>query len=254
MTPDDTGPDVLAELRRAGVGDVDGSSLARALYSTDASLYRVPPQVVVRPRHVDEVLAALDVARRTGVPLTMRGAGTSIAGQRRRARHRRGHRQAPEPGARGRPGGRHGPGRARCGARRAAAGRRAARPAVRAGPLDAHPLHDRRDDRQQRLRLARPRLRPHLRQRRRPRRGDRRRGAAAGRIRRARRHDVRRPRGAGRRAPGDRPHRARPFPAAGLRLRAGAPAARERPPGRQVPGRQRGHPRRGARSHRPPGP
>ncbi len=80
MSRDGAGPDVLAELRRAGVGDVDGSSLARALYSTDASLYRVPPQVVVRPRHVDEVLAALDVARRTGVPLTMRGAGTSIAG------------------------------------------------------------------------------------------------------------------------------------------------------------------------------
>ena len=38
------------------------------------------PQVVVRPRHTDELLAVLDVARATGVPLTMRGAGTSIAG------------------------------------------------------------------------------------------------------------------------------------------------------------------------------
>lgn len=72
--------EVLAELGRAGVADADASALARALYSTDASLYRVPPQVVVRPRDVDEVLATLDVARRTGTPLTMRGAGTSIAG------------------------------------------------------------------------------------------------------------------------------------------------------------------------------
>ncbi len=72
--------EVLAELDRAGVADADASTLARALYSTDASLYRVPPQVVVRPRDVDEVLATLDVARRTGTPLTMRGAGTSIAG------------------------------------------------------------------------------------------------------------------------------------------------------------------------------
>ncbi len=71
---------VLAELARAGVADVDGSTLARALYSTDASLYRVPPLVVVRPRDTDEVLATLDVARRTGTPVTMRGAGTSIAG------------------------------------------------------------------------------------------------------------------------------------------------------------------------------
>ena len=63
-----------------GLADVDDSALARALYSSDASLYRVVPQVVVRPRHADEILAVLDVARRTGVPLTMRGAGTSIAG------------------------------------------------------------------------------------------------------------------------------------------------------------------------------
>ena len=32
--------DLLAGLRRAGVADVDGSGLARALYSSDASLYR----------------------------------------------------------------------------------------------------------------------------------------------------------------------------------------------------------------------
>jgi FAD/FMN-containing dehydrogenase/Fe-S oxidoreductase len=72
--------DLTQSLRRAGVGDVDDSTLARALYSSDASLYRVPPQVVVRPRHVDELAAAVDVCRTTGTPLTMRGAGTSIAG------------------------------------------------------------------------------------------------------------------------------------------------------------------------------
>ncbi|WP_370616237.1 FAD-binding and (Fe-S)-binding domain-containing protein [Mumia sp. Pv 4-285] len=75
-----SGVDVAAALRRAGVRDVDDSTLARALYSTDASLYRVVPEVVVRPRSVDEVLAAVDVARTSGVPLTSRGAGTSIAG------------------------------------------------------------------------------------------------------------------------------------------------------------------------------
>ena len=72
--------DVVAELRRRGVSDVDDSTLARALYSSDASLYRVVPQVVVRPRHPDELHAVLDVAGETGVPVTMRGAGTSIAG------------------------------------------------------------------------------------------------------------------------------------------------------------------------------
>jgi FAD/FMN-containing dehydrogenase/Fe-S oxidoreductase len=71
---------LVEALRRAGVGDVDDSTLARAMYSTDASLYRVVPQVVVRPRHVDEIVAAHTVAREYGVPLTARGAGTSIAG------------------------------------------------------------------------------------------------------------------------------------------------------------------------------
>jgi FAD/FMN-containing dehydrogenase/Fe-S oxidoreductase len=72
--------DVAAALRAAGVGEVDDSLLARSLYSSDASLYRVQPRVVARPRAVEEVLAAVEVCRASGVPLTMRGAGTSIAG------------------------------------------------------------------------------------------------------------------------------------------------------------------------------
>lgn len=72
--------DVIAALAAAGVGDADASALSRAMYSSDASIYRVPPLVVVRPRHIDEIDATLAVARQTGVPLTMRGAGTSIAG------------------------------------------------------------------------------------------------------------------------------------------------------------------------------
>ena len=67
-------------LRLQGLTDVDDSALARSLYSSDASIYRIPPQVVVRPRDTDELIATLAVARETGEPLTMRGAGTSIAG------------------------------------------------------------------------------------------------------------------------------------------------------------------------------
>src|SRR5690349_15530752 len=72
--------DLLAALRDRGATDVDASPLPRALYSSDASLYRVVPQVVVRPRHTDELAAILDAAATTGVPVTMRGSGTSIAG------------------------------------------------------------------------------------------------------------------------------------------------------------------------------
>jgi FAD/FMN-containing dehydrogenase len=70
---------LTAALRQAGL-DADDSSLARSLYASDASLYRIAPQVVVRPRDGDDVLAVLAVAREQGVPVTMRGAGTSIAG------------------------------------------------------------------------------------------------------------------------------------------------------------------------------
>jgi FAD/FMN-containing dehydrogenase/Fe-S oxidoreductase len=72
--------DLAVALRRAGLAEVDDSTRRRAEYSTDASLYRVVPRVVAFPRAIDEVVAALDVCRSMGVPLTSRGAGTSIAG------------------------------------------------------------------------------------------------------------------------------------------------------------------------------
>ncbi len=71
---------MLARLAKAGVREIDSSTLTRGLYSTDASLYRVEPVAVVRPRHADEVAAVLQACAETGTPLTARGAGTSIAG------------------------------------------------------------------------------------------------------------------------------------------------------------------------------
>ncbi|MBW8751780.1 MAG: FAD-binding oxidoreductase, partial [Propionibacteriales bacterium] len=71
--------DCVVALRQAGL-EADDSSLARSLYASDASLYRIPPHAVVRPRDADDVLAVLAIAREYAVPVTMRGAGTSIAG------------------------------------------------------------------------------------------------------------------------------------------------------------------------------
>ena len=42
---------------------LDDSTLTRALYSTDASLYRVVPQGVAHPRTVGELEAVVDAAR-----------------------------------------------------------------------------------------------------------------------------------------------------------------------------------------------
>ncbi|MEV0032818.1 FAD-linked oxidase C-terminal domain-containing protein [Nocardia sp. NPDC050793] len=71
---------LAVKLRRSGVMDVLADDTTRAAYSSDASLYRVRPAVVVRPRASDEVAAVVEVCRREGVPLTSRGAGTSVAG------------------------------------------------------------------------------------------------------------------------------------------------------------------------------
>jgi len=67
-------------LAAAGVAEADFGIRRRAEYSTDASNYRVVPQAVVFPRASEDVLATLAVCRELGVPITPRGAGTSIAG------------------------------------------------------------------------------------------------------------------------------------------------------------------------------
>ncbi|GAB2604981.1 FAD-binding and (Fe-S)-binding domain-containing protein [Pseudactinotalea suaedae] len=73
-------PDLLADLRAAVDGEVDASTRRRAEYSSDASNYRVVPEVVVFPRSTEAVLATLEVARAHGSPITSRGGGTSVAG------------------------------------------------------------------------------------------------------------------------------------------------------------------------------
>ena len=72
--------DLAGALRRSGISDVREDSLTRGMFSTDASIYRVEPQVVVFPRHVEEIEAVVAFSRESGVPITARGAGTSCAG------------------------------------------------------------------------------------------------------------------------------------------------------------------------------
>ncbi len=69
-----------ARLRRAIGGEVRDDREVRALYSSDASNYRVLPAVVAAPATVDELAATVALAAEARMPLTMRGAGTSIAG------------------------------------------------------------------------------------------------------------------------------------------------------------------------------
>ena len=79
--PSERGLAAAAELARHVAGEVRTSPLSRWLYSTDASIYRVLPDAVLIARSVDDLAAAAEVAARCEVPLCVRGAATSLAGQ-----------------------------------------------------------------------------------------------------------------------------------------------------------------------------
>ncbi|MFW2512344.1 FAD-linked oxidase C-terminal domain-containing protein [Demequina sp. SO4-13] len=72
--------DLAAHLRAHIDGEVDDNTRRRAEYSSDASNYRVPPAVVVFPRDGDDLAATLEAARTADAQVTMRGGGTSVAG------------------------------------------------------------------------------------------------------------------------------------------------------------------------------
>jgi len=69
--------DLRTEIR----GEVRFDDRARSLYATDASPYEIAPYGVALPRTRDDLIACVRLCARHGVPLLMRGGGTSLAGQ-----------------------------------------------------------------------------------------------------------------------------------------------------------------------------
>ncbi|MGO9127344.1 MAG: FAD-binding and (Fe-S)-binding domain-containing protein [Terriglobales bacterium] len=72
---------LAAALKRELQGEVRFDDGSRALYAADGSNYRQVPIGVVVPRDVDDVVAAIALARQFGAPILCRGGGTSLAGQ-----------------------------------------------------------------------------------------------------------------------------------------------------------------------------
>ena len=68
-------------LSAAIAGSVHFDAITRGRYATDASIYQIMPVGVVLPRTVADIEASLKIARAHGVPVIMRGAGTSQNGQ-----------------------------------------------------------------------------------------------------------------------------------------------------------------------------
>jgi FAD/FMN-containing dehydrogenase/Fe-S oxidoreductase len=69
------------QLARVIEGEVRFDPGSRALYATDASNYRRVPIGVVIPRHAEDVVQAVKLARENRVPILPRGGGTALAGQ-----------------------------------------------------------------------------------------------------------------------------------------------------------------------------
>jgi FAD/FMN-containing dehydrogenase/Fe-S oxidoreductase len=84
-----TGADVrgvdVAGLRRALAAEFTGElhfdAVSRALYATDASVYQIEPLGVAIPRSRADVIRLVGICREHRCPITMRGGGTSQAGQ-----------------------------------------------------------------------------------------------------------------------------------------------------------------------------
>ncbi len=73
-------PDFLSSARKHGLV-VHDDPVSRYLYSTDASIYQIPPLAVGFPRDADELTAFVALAAEHHVPILPRGAGSSLAGQ-----------------------------------------------------------------------------------------------------------------------------------------------------------------------------
>ena len=71
----------LGRALRSGLrGTVRDDAASRGLYAVDGSNYRVVPDLVVVPADADDLAAAVALTAEAGAPVTMRGGGTSMAG------------------------------------------------------------------------------------------------------------------------------------------------------------------------------
>lgn len=71
----------LIKLKKQLKGELFFDSLTKALYATDASVYRKIPLAIAYPKHTDDLTILIDFATRNRIGLVPRTAGTSLAGQ-----------------------------------------------------------------------------------------------------------------------------------------------------------------------------
>src|SRR6202165_1607150 len=69
------------ELRQQLTGEVRFDPLSRALYSTDASVYKIRPRGVVIPKTREDIIRTVEICGRLQCPIPMRGGEPARAGQ-----------------------------------------------------------------------------------------------------------------------------------------------------------------------------
>src|SRR5438067_9755742 len=74
-------PALASRLRKVLRGDVLFDAFDRGRYSTDASIYQIEPIGVALPKGVEDIEAAIAIARGEGFPVIARGGGSSQNGQ-----------------------------------------------------------------------------------------------------------------------------------------------------------------------------
>ena len=72
---------IQEDLRGVIDGEVRCDDLFLQMYSSDASIYQIKPRAVIRPRHVQDVVATVQYASEHGIAIHARGAGSGLAGE-----------------------------------------------------------------------------------------------------------------------------------------------------------------------------
>ncbi len=76
-----TGKKIVKDLERLVDGEISASPIICELYATDASMFRIVPQLVFYPKNIEDLQKVMRYAAKNKIPVTPRGAGTGLAGE-----------------------------------------------------------------------------------------------------------------------------------------------------------------------------
>ncbi len=71
----------MEDLKSKIKGSISDSKLIRSLYATDASLFKIRPQLVITPKDEEDIRQCLFYAKEHNLPVGVRGGGTGLAGE-----------------------------------------------------------------------------------------------------------------------------------------------------------------------------